>query len=211
MPVPTSIDDLSPTVGSNSPAGSESPVEGDNYLRTHASFIALLRDKLDGTDNTGTIKNATFSGTMAGAASWAALQTFAAGLSAPTSALGNNYSSTYTATLTSGTNQASTPTGGVGHYVRVGNRVLGTISVSYILTSASAYSAFRFSLPVSSDIAASTDLTGVGVSLVDSNSKTNSCAIYGNAATNDATVEWVPVSGAAAVGTMKLDFAYMVI
>lgn len=45
MPIPSSIDDLSNIPGSNSPAGSESPSLIDNYFRTHASFIALLRDQ----------------------------------------------------------------------------------------------------------------------------------------------------------------------
>lgn len=44
MPIPASINDLSQTAGSNSPAGSESPSLIDDYLRTHASYIALLRD-----------------------------------------------------------------------------------------------------------------------------------------------------------------------
>ena len=66
MPVPATIDDLSTTASSNSPAGSETPTDGDNYIRTLSSFIALLRDKLNGTSNTGTVKNATFSGTTAG-------------------------------------------------------------------------------------------------------------------------------------------------
>lgn len=66
MPVPSSIDDLSTTAGSNSPSGSETPTEGDNYIRTLSAFIATLRDKLDGTSDTGTIKNATFSGTTSG-------------------------------------------------------------------------------------------------------------------------------------------------
>lgn len=44
MPVPASINDLSTTAGSNSPPGSESPATIDDYLRTHASFIAQLRD-----------------------------------------------------------------------------------------------------------------------------------------------------------------------
>lgn len=80
MPVPTSIDDLSTTAGSNSPSGSETPTEGDNYIRTLSSYIALLRDKLDGTSNTGTITNAAFSGTQTGAATWSALQTFSSGI-----------------------------------------------------------------------------------------------------------------------------------
>lgn len=44
MPIPSSINDLSTTAGSNSPPGSESPSLIDNYLRTYASYIALLRD-----------------------------------------------------------------------------------------------------------------------------------------------------------------------
>lgn len=44
MPVPSAISDLSTTAGSNSPAGSDSPTTTDDYLRAHASFLALLRD-----------------------------------------------------------------------------------------------------------------------------------------------------------------------
>jgi hypothetical protein len=44
MPIPASINDLSQTAGSNYPAGSESPTTTDDYLRSHASFLALLRD-----------------------------------------------------------------------------------------------------------------------------------------------------------------------
>jgi hypothetical protein len=45
MPVPSSIDDLSTTAGSNYPSGTESVITADDYLRTYASFIALLRDR----------------------------------------------------------------------------------------------------------------------------------------------------------------------
>jgi hypothetical protein len=44
MPIPASINDLSTTAGSNSPAGSESPSLIDDYLRTQGAFIAQLRD-----------------------------------------------------------------------------------------------------------------------------------------------------------------------
>jgi hypothetical protein len=44
MPLPSSISDLSQVAGSNSPAGSESPSLIDDYLRTYASYIAILRD-----------------------------------------------------------------------------------------------------------------------------------------------------------------------
>lgn len=44
MPVPTLITDLSATIGSNSPAGSESASGTiDDYLRAHAGFIAQTR------------------------------------------------------------------------------------------------------------------------------------------------------------------------
>jgi hypothetical protein len=44
MPVPSAITDLSQTAASNSPADTEVPTTADDYFRTHASFIALLRD-----------------------------------------------------------------------------------------------------------------------------------------------------------------------
>lgn len=40
MPIPTTIADLSTTANSNSPQGSESPTEGDNYIRALSSIIA---------------------------------------------------------------------------------------------------------------------------------------------------------------------------
>lgn len=51
MTVPSTINDLSTTAGSNSPGGGENPFPDlDNILRAHASFIAQLRDgKLDAT------------------------------------------------------------------------------------------------------------------------------------------------------------------
>lgn len=44
MPIPPSIGDISPTPGSNSPSGSESPATFDDYMRTIFAFIAQLRD-----------------------------------------------------------------------------------------------------------------------------------------------------------------------
>jgi hypothetical protein len=67
MPVPASINDLSTVAGGNSPDGaSESPKLGDDYLRALSSFLAQLRDQLNGTSNSGTIKNPVFSGTSTG-------------------------------------------------------------------------------------------------------------------------------------------------
>lgn len=42
MPVPSNISDLSTTPADNSPQGTESPSTADDYLRTHAAFIATL-------------------------------------------------------------------------------------------------------------------------------------------------------------------------
>lgn len=68
MPIPASINDLSTTASSNGPAGSETPTDGDGYLRAHAGFIAELRDNLNGTTgavglklaNTGSADQTTF-------------------------------------------------------------------------------------------------------------------------------------------------------
>lgn len=50
MAVPSTIADLSTTLASNSPAGSESVFTNlDDYLRAHAQFIAQLRDGAYGT------------------------------------------------------------------------------------------------------------------------------------------------------------------
>jgi hypothetical protein len=64
MPLPSSINDLSTSEASNSPAGSESPTTFDNYLRWHASFIAALRDVvLSGTASITTV-NVTMTGDL---------------------------------------------------------------------------------------------------------------------------------------------------
>lgn len=51
MPVPSDITALSTTAASNSPPGSESPSSIDDYLRSHASFIAQLRAVIGGAVN----------------------------------------------------------------------------------------------------------------------------------------------------------------
>lgn len=62
MPVPASINELSTVASINSPAGSESPITADDYLRTHAAFIAQLRDangEIRGAEGVTLIVNAT--------------------------------------------------------------------------------------------------------------------------------------------------------
>jgi len=116
MPVPATIDDLSTTAGSNSPSGSETPKDGDNYIRSLSSFIASLRDKLNGTAATGTVKDATFTGT----------HTFSAG---------NLLSGLYTPTLADVSNSTNR-TAYECQYLRVGDTV--TVSGQFIAAAVSA-------------------------------------------------------------------------
>lgn len=51
MPVPSDITALSTTAASNSPPGSETPSSIDDYLRSHASFIAQIRAVIGGAAN----------------------------------------------------------------------------------------------------------------------------------------------------------------
>jgi hypothetical protein len=51
MPIPSAITDLSTTPASNSPAGSETPIEGDNHLRTIYAFIKQLYDGITASGN----------------------------------------------------------------------------------------------------------------------------------------------------------------
>lgn len=156
MPIPATIDDLSTTASSNGPAGSETPTDGDGYLRAHAGFIAELRDKTNGTD-TLTIRSGTFSGTMAGAATWSGLQTFAGGIA-------NVEPSTYTPTLTSVSNVSGT-VANTCLVLRVGACTL--VFGSALVTASGAGScAVGVSLPVSSDIGSGLDVAGVSNSAV---------------------------------------------
>lgn len=163
MPVPSTIDDLSQTVGSNSPAGSETPTEGDNYIRSLSAFIAILRDKLDGTSDTGTITNAAFTGTHTGASSWSGTQTFTGGITVPTTNTGNCFSGEYTPALTAGTNVSGTPTAnGTWTYSRVGNRVSvsGSLTTGTLTTAANTNTQIRIALPIISDFASGYDCVG---------------------------------------------------
>lgn len=67
MAVPSTIDDLSTTPASNSPAGSEAiGTSLDDYLRAHAAFIAQLHDgSLTLTNKTINLTNNTLTGTKA--------------------------------------------------------------------------------------------------------------------------------------------------
>lgn len=74
MPVPSTINDLSATPGSNGPVGStESPASLDDYLRAHAAFIAQLRDGKP--SNTGTGASGTWNISVSGNAATATTAT----------------------------------------------------------------------------------------------------------------------------------------
>lgn len=147
MPVPTSIDDLSTTASSNSPAGSEGPASGDDYLRALSAFIAELRDKLDGTSSTGTLTSPTVN-----AATFTGTHTFSSG---------NLIAGTYTPTLTGGTNVSST-SATVCTYIRVGAVVTVGGAITVKPTSAGGCDV-GVSLPVASNFSGTTQLGGTGV------------------------------------------------
>lgn len=140
MPVPTTIDDLSTTASSNSPAGSETPTEGDNYIRTLSAFIASLRDKLNGTSATGTVNGATFTGT----------HTFSSG---------NLLHGTYTPTISNTSNVSSSSVTTAWQYTRIGDVVTMGGQVSITPTAAGAVS-LNISLPIASNFAAAGNLAG---------------------------------------------------
>lgn len=154
MPIPATIDDLSPTASSNGPAGSETPTDGDGYLRAHAGFIAELRNKLDGTSDTGTVKNAEFSGTMTGAASWDDEQTFA-------SVGGAVDGDTFLPDGFAITNVASVSTGSC-HYTRVNSTVSGSGYVS-VTPSGAGTIVFEIEPPFASDFSSAFDASGTVV------------------------------------------------
>jgi hypothetical protein len=229
MPVPSSINDLSTTAGSNSPAGSESPTDGDAILRAHASFIALLRDKFNGTSATGEINDATFAGTMAGAATWSALQTFAGGIAGTTAAFTGAVSGT-TGTFTgavSGSNLTSstyTPTGtavgnidsvtpSVFRWARVGAVVMFSGQVSLNTTNEFTGSSFRLSLPVASNFTAATNASGTAVK--ENSFGPNSVYVAGKVtadATNDQLlISFVTGSGDDASSVMQITGSYDVV
>jgi len=88
MPVPSLISDLSTVAGSNSPAGTDNPSQGDDYLRALSSFIAQLRDLTNGTSGNVVTINLTVSGnTILGDAAGDTLTINAGTVSMPNSSL----------------------------------------------------------------------------------------------------------------------------
>lgn len=159
MPVPSSINDLSTTIGSNSPAGSETPGEGDNYIRALSAFIADLRDRVSGTSS-AVLSDAEFFGT----------HTFTDG---------NLFSTTYTGNGTAVTNCTISSVQSA-QYMRIGIvvNVAGTVTLTPTATGACS---FRVTLPVASNFTASSNLAGSGAT-----NNTTPSAVYVSAdTTND--------------------------
>lgn len=187
MPVPSTIDDLSTTASNNSPPGSETPKDGDNYIRAYGAFIATLRDKLNGTANTGTVQAATFQGT----------HTFSSG---------NLLHGTYTPTLTNGTN-VSGSTSAVCQWLRVGNTVTVSGRISVTHTSGVTATDIGISLPVASAITSAIQCAGVAVS----SDATAPVAgeVYGDATNDRATALYT--SASAGSNTLTFQFTYLVV
>jgi hypothetical protein len=186
MPVPSTINDIYTVAGSNPPGGGETPAEGDNHLRAAYSFIALLRDILNGTSSTtASVQSLAVSGaaafgsmTVSGAAAFNgnttignsgsdtltvnAAATFADAVDFDVTPTGKVTSGTYTPTLTNGTDvSASTPS--ACQYARIGDFVVVSGQVS-VTTSSDIGDLFTLgiSLPIASNFAAAGNLGGSG-------------------------------------------------
>jgi hypothetical protein len=205
MPVPATIDDLSTTAGDNSPSGSETPKDGDNYLRTLGAFIALLRDKLDGTSNTGTVKNPVLDGTATGSLASAALSaiTFSG---THTFSSGNLISGTYTPTLTNGTNVSSSSSA-VCQWLRVGNTVTVSGRISVTHPSGVTPTDIGVSFPVASAITLAIQCAGTAVS--SDTVSTLAGEVYGDATNDRATILYT--SASAGANALTFQFTYLVV
>ncbi len=143
MPVPINIGDLSIAAGSNSPAGTDNPSEGDNYIRALSSFIAQIRDRVNGVS--GNITPLTI--TVSGVSSLAGITGSPSFSVAPVLTVGANFSNVAQAGATTldwyqegsftptavGASVAGTASYILqrGRYTRIGNRVLFDLAVSW--------------------------------------------------------------------------------
>lgn len=185
MPVPASIDDLSTTASSNSPAGSETPTEGDNYIRTAFSFIASLRDKLNGAASTGTLTTPVFVGTPTG--------TVTAG--------------TYTPTLTTISNISSL-TALKCQYMRVGPVVTVSGALTFTITTNGNATEIGMTLPIASDFTAVQDLGGVAA--LGTTAPVTPLQILADVTNNRARFIAQPASTAGTSNTWSFTFSYEV-
>jgi hypothetical protein len=209
MPVPASINDLSTTVASNSPSGSETPTDGDNYLRTFASFIALLRDLTNGT-TAPTLKTPTVTGTpvfQGSAATWSGNPTHSGNHTfSGTVAAANLASGTYTPTITNTTNITSTSALAC-QYMRVGSAVTVSGHVTINPATAGAYTEIGISLPIASDLS---DSSLAGMAAQAQGSGIGTAGFVGSDAANDRAKLGFTCSADDASRNWTFTFTYLV-
>ena len=132
-----------------------------------------------------------------------AITATAAGITVPTSALGNCYSGTYTPAVTNGTNVASS-TAYLLSYIRVGNHVHVDGAISIDPTSSGTLTAWKITLPFASALTANNDLGGAGVE----NSNYAAVSIYAAHATDEAQFAYTSASTAA--NDIVFSFGYII-
>jgi hypothetical protein len=116
-----------------------------------------------------------------------------------------NGSGTYTPSVVNSVNASGTLTGNVSHWYRVADQIIvdGSFTCSSV-SSANTATFVLLSLPVATNITATTDLEGFDVLAGGTVSITGFCA--GDATTDKASIEWYPT--ATATATIHFHFTY---
>jgi hypothetical protein len=120
---------------------------------------------------------------------------------------GTNIYNTYTPTLTSITNVASS-SANLSGWIRIGNAVLVFAQISVTATAAAALTVIDVSLPVASNLSAATQAVGAG-SILTAGTEVAGVAISGNATNDRARATFV--SSSTSARTYTLMFGYIVI
>lgn len=224
MPVPSSINDIYTTASSNPPGGGETPAEGDNHIRAAYSFIAALRDILNGTSSsTAAVQTlivsgaATFNGntTIGNAGSDTltvnASTTFADAVTFSANPAGRVLGGTYTPTLTNVSNVSSS-TPALCHYMRIGDFILvaGQFSMT-ATTTGTTNTLLGISLPVASAIAVASNLSGAVTGQgAGSNGPGDDTYILADPTNDRAQAAWSGIDNSGALG-FSFWFMYRVI
>jgi hypothetical protein len=129
-------------------------------------------------------------------------------VTSPASTDGNVFSGTYTPTLTNGTNVTAS-TNASCQYMRVGNTVTVSGTVTAITTTAAGNSLVSISLPVTSNLSAIANCAGAAV-FYSTTFRSTSCAIYADATNDLAVVNFTAPSGTTGQA-FSFQFTYKVI